>query len=217
MMTLTEQAYDALRRDIIRGTLAPDTPLRMADLSARYGMGFSPLREALSRLNAERLVVSEPLRGFKVAPLSVQGMRDAMSARILIEGDALRAAIALGDDDWAAQVVSALYALKLQVERPDPDPWALEARHYAFHRALLAACASPWRLEFFDRLYAATERYRVAVLTGRTSGAGRDIQAEHTELAEAALARHADLAVSLLTAHYQRTADFVAGTMGQTP
>jgi DNA-binding GntR family transcriptional regulator len=39
--------------------------LRLAELSERYGMGFSPLREALNRLQAERLVTAESLRGFK--------------------------------------------------------------------------------------------------------------------------------------------------------
>ena len=45
-MTLSEQAYANLRNDIVRGTFRPDSPLRLAELSERYGMGFSPLREA---------------------------------------------------------------------------------------------------------------------------------------------------------------------------
>ena len=55
--------------------MAPGSPLRLADLSARYDMGFSPLREALNRLQAERLVIAEALRGFRVAPLSLDEMR----------------------------------------------------------------------------------------------------------------------------------------------
>ena len=115
IMTLSEKAYAALRQDIIRGAQASGKPLRMAELSSRYDMGFSPLREALNRLQSERLVVAEALRGFKVAPLSLAEMQDAIGARILIEGDALRAAIRDGDDNWAAGIVAALYALQLQV------------------------------------------------------------------------------------------------------
>ena len=214
-MTLSEKAYAALRQDIIRGVLTSGSPLRMAELSSRYDMGFSPLREALNRLQSERLVVAEALRGFKVAPLSLAEMQDAIASRILIEGDALRAAIRNGDDAWAAAIVAALYALKLQVARSgaEADIWELEARHYAFHRALLAACGSPWRLEFFDRLYAATERYRIPILLNPSRPTGRDIQAEHSALAEATLARDADAAVALLTAHYQRSAELIAQTM----
>src|SRR5690349_371640 len=99
-MTLAEKAYDALRHDIIRGAFAPESPLRLADLSERYGMGFSPLREALNRLQAERLVTAESLRGFRVAPPSPDELHDAIALRIQIESEALRSAIRLGDDAW---------------------------------------------------------------------------------------------------------------------
>lgn len=213
--TLAEKAYGALRHDIIRGTFAAGQPLRMADLSARYDMGFSPLREALNRLQAERLVDAVALRGFTVAPLSLAEMEDAIRQRILIESQALRAAIQAGDDDWAKGIVAALYALTLQVGRQDLDPdiWELEARHHAFHRSLLAACGSPWLLEFFERLYAATERYRIPILLARRGDDARDIQAEHTALAEATLARDGDLAAALLAGHYQRTAKTIAARM----
>lgn len=206
-MTLAEKAYDALRHDIIRGAFAPGSPLRLADLSERYGMGFSPLREALNRLQAERLVTAESLRGFRVAPLSLEELHDASALRIQIETEALRSAIQLGDDTWAAGIVSALYALSLQAGRngPEADIWALEARHHAFHRALLIACNSPWTMEFFERLYAATERYRIPVLLAATRPAGRDVQAEHKTLAEATLDRDADKAVELLRRHYLQT------------
>lgn len=216
-MTLSEKAYLAIRRDIIKGVLTAGQPLRMADLSARYNMGFSPLREALSRLQVERLVLAEALRGFRVAPLSVDEMQDAISTRILLESDALRLSIQYGDDDWSATIVATLYALKLQVDRAAAsavDVWDIEQRHYAFHRALLSACRSPWRLEFFERLYAATERYRIPVLNGTKTSTGRDVQGEHSALADAVLARDADAAVRLLAEHYTKTVVTIRARMG---
>ncbi|MBL8584798.1 MAG: FCD domain-containing protein [Rhizobiaceae bacterium] len=206
-MTLAEKAYEGLRHDIIRGELPPGRPLRLAELSERYGMGFSPLREALNRLHAERLVTAESLRGFRVALLSVEEMHDAVATRIMIESEALRASIRLGDDAWAAGIVSSLYALNLQASRTgaEADIWALEARHYAFHRALLSACGSAWTMEFFERLYAATERYRIPVLLSAGRPMGRDVQAEHGALAEATLDRDAEKAVALLKDHYEKT------------
>ncbi len=217
-MTLSEKAYFAIRLDIIQGVLAAGQPLRMADLSERYGMGFSPLREALSRLRVERMVTAEALRGFKVASLSVVEMQDAVDTRIVIESDALRLAIRNGDDDWSSAIVAALYALRLQADRSvagSVDVWELESRHYAFHRALLSACGSAWRMEFFERLYAATERYRIPILVeSKLSGqAGRNIQAEHSALADAALARDADAAVRLLAEHYNKTAQTIRQRM----
>lgn len=214
-MTLSEQAYANLRNDIVRGTFRPDSPLRLAELSERYGMGFSPLREALNRLQAERLVTSESLRGFRVAPLSLEAFEDALANRLLIETEALRASIRLGGDDWAGGIVTALYALKVQAERTgaDADLWELERRHHAFHRALLAACGSSWQLDFFERLYMANERYRIPILLASSQKSSRDIQAEHSALADAALARDAMAATDLLRTHYLRTAETILVNM----
>lgn len=211
-MTLAEKAYNALRQDILRGAFASGSPLRLADLGERYGMGFSPLREALNRLQAERLVTSESLRGFRVAPLSLAEFEDALATRLMIEGQALRASILNGGDDWAAGIVVALYALKLQADRKG-DLWELEQRHHAFHRALLAACDSPWQLEFFERLYMATERYRLPALAAAGGRGQRDIQAEHSAIAEAVLARNAVAAEALLRDHYLRTAVTIRAQM----
>lgn len=212
-MTLAEKAYDALRHDIIRGELPAGRPLRLADLAERYGMGFSPLREALNRLQAERLVTAESLRGFRVAPLSLDELRDAVSLRIVVEVEALKASISKGDDSWASGIVSALYALNVQAARTgaEADIWTLEKRHHAFHRALLAACNSPWTLEFFERLYTATERYRIPVLLASALPVGRDVQVEHTALAQATLDRDAEKASALLSQHYLRTVEDLAG------
>lgn len=222
MTTLAERAYHEIRRDVLRGAFAPGQPLRLADLSERYGMGFSPLREALNRLQAERLVTAETLRGFRVAPLSLEAFEDALATRLVIEGEALRQSLARGGDDWEAGVVAALHALQLQAGRAGEEGalWELEARHHAFHRALLAACGSGWLMEFFERLYAATERYRLPVLLAEGAGgagAGRDIGAEHQALAEAALARDAARAGALLTAHYARTGAAIRDRLGTGP
>ena len=218
-MTLAEKAYHGLRNDIVRGAFAQGSPLRLAELSDRYGMGFSPLREALNRLHAERLVTAESLRGFRVAPLSLAEFEDALAPRLLIEAESLRLSMARGGDDWAAGVVSSLYALKLQADRKGEggDLWELEARHHAFHRALLAACGSDWLLEFFERLYAATERYRLPVLMSAPGMPHRDIQGEHQALADAALARNADMAAALLRDHYLRTAETIRQRLNVVP
>ena len=92
-------------------------PLRLEALRQRYGLSFSPLREALMRLQSERLVLSTALRGFSVAPLSREEMEDATETRILIECEALRRSMRDGDDDWEAGIVAAFHALSLQVER----------------------------------------------------------------------------------------------------
>lgn len=208
--TLTEKAYEALRHDIVRGNWAPGQQLRMAELSGRYGMGFSPLREALSRLQAEGLATLAPLRGFSVASLSLEEMWDTINLRILIECEALRLSIRKGGDDWEAGIVSALHALNRQSTRAsggkEEDLWELESRHRAFHLQLVSACGSARLLALTQRLYVDTERYRIPILLQAGPSRSRDVQKEHTEIADAALARKSDLATRRLTEHYQLTA-----------
>jgi DNA-binding GntR family transcriptional regulator len=212
--TLGEAAYQRLRADIVSGVLEAGKPLRLEALRQRYGLSFSPLREALMRLQSERLVLSTALRGFSVAPLSREEMKDATETRILIECEALRRSMRDGDDDWEAGIVAAFHALGLQAERQSriagraktADMLAMEERHHQFHRALIALCGSPRLLELADQLYVETERYR---LPSQVAGARpRDVAAEHRQIMDATLRRSED-AVRHLAEHYRRTAETI--------
>ncbi len=219
--TLAETAYRRLRRDIVAGAFAPGQPLRLELLKQRYGLSFSPLREALNRLQSERLVTSAALRGFSVAPFSIEEMKDATETRILVECEALRRSIANGDDDWEAGIVAAYHALDLQARRvkaitepSDEDLSALETRHQEFHRALIRKCKSHRLMNIAEQLYAETQRYRLPMLAGRVFAAeARDVPLEHRQIMEAALARHTEEAVGLLATHYRRTSDLIERSM----
>ena len=223
--TLAEQAYRAIRRDIVAGRLAPGQPMRFEYLKETYGLSFSPLREALARLQSERLVTAFALRGFRVAEMSVDEMWDTIETRIMIEREALTAAIARGGDDWEIAIVQAFHALSHCSKRlraagdwpSEPAIEEIERRHQAFHRALIAACPSRWTRELSEMLYVQTERYRRPALmragaapddeggVGSGGAAGRDIEAEHKAIMDAAIARDAPTAVELLTAHLRDT------------
>ncbi|MBB6486838.1 GntR family transcriptional regulator [Rhizobium lusitanum] len=219
-MTLAETAYISLRNDILHGRLAPGQALRLEFLKAQYGLSFSPLREALNRLHAERFVVNDPPRGFTVAPVSPAEIRDVMSVRILVESQALRLSIEKGDDDWETGLVAAFHKLDLQSSRMKEaetvgDNSALtqfETRHHEFHRSLLAACGSPRLLSLFEQLYAETQRYRLPSFLGEGPiSSSRNLLAEHSDIMEAALGRKVEDAVRLLQAHYERTAQDIVG------
>ena len=82
-MAKTDEAFARLKSDILHCVLQPGATLAVSGLSARYGLGWTPLREALSRLEAEGLVVSERNRGYRVAPVSAEALRDLQVARRL--------------------------------------------------------------------------------------------------------------------------------------
>ncbi|MGE7472583.1 FCD domain-containing protein [Bosea sp. NPDC003192] len=215
--TLAEVAYRRLRADIVAGVFEPGQPLRLELLKQRYGLSFSPLREAMNRLQTERLVITAALRGFSVAPVSVEEMWDVIETRVLIECEALKRSIRDGDDDWEARIVAAFHALDLQVrrlgaasgERADEDLSALEIRHKEFHRSLIGACNSHRLLSLADQLYVETQRYRLPTLAGKVPAAVRDVTLEHRHIMDATLGRDTPKAQELLAAHYRRTAQFI--------
>lgn len=205
--TLIETAYEALRREIIDGTLEPGAKLRTEELRERYDVGGSTIREALTRLLGEALVTAEGQRGFRVAPASLVDFRDLTAVRRLIETEALRQAIEVGGEAWESAIVAAFYRLSKTEERLRDDPVGaaaeFEARNRDFHHALIAACPSPWLHRLNALLYQQSERYRRMVVARRT--VPRDVHAEHKGILDATLARDAARACGLLGEHIERS------------
>ena len=225
-ISLAEQARRSLRRDIILGVLVPDQTLRLEFLKERYGISFSPIREALSSLESERLVVSIPSKGFKVAPLSSAEMWDAIETRILIDCEALKRSIKTGDDDWEVQLVGSFHALKLAIKSlntassKSETEDVLSIRHQEFHRCLLSACGSAWLTQLSNQLYAQTERYRRPNLRGSNSSYkpsatnARDVNKEHADLLASVLERDEAKACEILAFHYRQTGHMIAEAIG---
>src|SRR5436853_3348162 len=115
--TLTEQAIARIRRDVLVGRLGPASKLRIRELSERYAMGVTPIREALSKLGAEGLVLPISNRGFAVPKLSPEDLADITVARCTVEAEALRRAMTRGDAAWERGIKSALGALRNHLQR----------------------------------------------------------------------------------------------------
>lgn len=178
-------------------------------IKAEYGSGSTPLREALSRLASQGLVTMEGQRGFRVATLSIDNLRDVTRMRIMLETQALRDSIAVGDERWEARIVG----MHHQLAKTDP---AKDFEHYErwnreFHNALIGACTSPLLLRYRGELYDQHERYRS--ISSSHTGHPRDVAGEHKAIFDATLARDADLAVRLTAEHIGRTADLVGAVL----
>jgi GntR family carbon starvation induced transcriptional regulator len=214
--TVTEAAYARLRQDIIWGRLAPGIPLKSDELRLAYGIGISPLREALSRLVSERLVTSIGQRGFRVAPLTPDDVMDVTETRLVIEKHALARSIKVGDLAWERDIVSAYHVLSRGPFPLGPEPGldAWMSYHRQFHTALIAACGSRWQIEVAALLFDQAERYR-AVRAGHVPGQQlkRDVGSEHEEIYCATLARDTKRALAALEHHYRTTAEHVLSAL----
>jgi GntR family transcriptional regulator, carbon starvation induced regulator len=212
---LAERAYRELRQAIVRGEFEPGARLRLDELSRRYAVSSSPLREALNRLSEQGLVRTLENRGFRVAPLTAAGVSDLARVRTLVECEALRDSVLHGHDAWEAQVVAAAHALALVERRLGDEPRALDddwsARHRQFHLSMYAACSSPLLVELADVLFDNAERYRRWTARFRQSPRGK--HDEHQLLLTAVLARDGERATALLRRHIERTAELVAAVL----
>lgn len=204
--TVAHDVYRRIRADIISGRRAPASMLKFDVLRATYNVGVSPLREALSTLANERLVVLSEFKGYRVAAFAIDELRDIARTRILVETEALRDAIRHGDDTWEAGILASLHRLqRCRAQETDAsafDEW--ELRHAEFHNQLIAACSSPWLLRMSELMAAHHQRYRRCIwdYSTRTRIVGARFSDQHEELARLVIDHNADAAAELLSGHY---------------
>ncbi|WP_227268787.1 GntR family transcriptional regulator [Roseobacter weihaiensis] len=181
----SDTLYGRMRADILSLGLAPGSALRLPALSERYAIGLTPLRECLNRLSAEKLVVTEHNKGFRVAPLSANDLLDLERSRSAIEGTLFVQAVRNGDDGWQAGVIGAYYHLShtavpsVLLSSDDLALWA--TRHDAFHASLIKAATSPWMHHFRTQLNDQLGRYQLFIQTGL-----RELAATHPDIAASA-------------------------------
>lgn len=211
--TLTSMAYERLREEIISARFESGQRLHIQQLCERYGMGLSPIREALNRLSRDGLVSQSDRRGFRVTPLSEKHLAELTRTRIWINELALRQSMINGDMVWEEQVALAYHRLS-RIPRhlsstagPAYNPlW--EKSHRAFHAALIAACGSRWLQDFCEQLFDAADCYRH--LSRVSSVQRKELrQDEHKLIMDAVLARDTEKAVELIRRHVVKTADLV--------
>lgn len=209
--TRVDRVFTALRADILGGRQTPGARLPFADLSARYQASMGVVREALTRLQGEGLVESEPQLGFRVVSVSADNLRHLTEARCAIEALVLRNSIEHGDLAWESALLATHHRLDRtpQMAADDPsrlsDEWAIA--HAAFHLALLAGCPNPVLLGAAVSMRDSAELYQR--WSAPQSFTRRDIPAEHRALLQTALAHDADAAAALLIDHIQQTTDIL--------
>jgi DNA-binding GntR family transcriptional regulator len=206
--SVSEKAYRQIRADIIFGKLSPGEKLKLDRLREDYGASVGTLRELLSRLASEALVIAEGQRGFEVAPISAENLREIAALRLLLESHALKQSFRAGDMDWEGRVVSAYHKLSaiekklLGGERADPEIW--KRYDWEFHHALISACGSNALLETHAPVYDKYLRYQMIAGIFR----GEIAAHEHRKLMECALSRDASAAREVLVIHIEACVDF---------
>lgn len=133
---------DELRRRIMAGELVRGARLPQDELARQFGASITPVREALSQLEAEGLVISERNRGVRVAGVDIERLIATYAVRRLMESYAIkRATLRLSRRDLAqAREI-------LEEHRTDAGPDVIRDVNRAFHFLLYERCGMPALVE----------------------------------------------------------------------
>ena len=207
--TVSDVVFRRMRQDIILGTLAPGSRIKLEHARDRYSISISSLREILSRLGAESLVVAEGQRGFQVSPVSKQELLELADIRIVLECHALGLAFANGDLEWEGSVVAAHHRLAA-VERTllvgDASRTIDWVRYdWEFHQALVAACGSATLIRNLSSVFDRFIRYHMLAQSFR----GKPVVDDHRLLLDHALKRQVDAAQDMLRHHVRKGVEHI--------
>ena len=209
--TLSENVTKKLQSDILTGQYEPGSPLTVSELAKGFAVSVAVVREALTRLATQGLVLQNPNHGFSVKTVSEEELKSIIEARLINESAALRLSIAHGDLTWESGVIAVHHKLSQTPEYKEvnqklavSEEWS--DLHRQFHYELIAACPNPVLLDICKRLWELSEFYRHCSVPQQSV---RDGRAEHKALTDAVLNRDSDLAVEIFKAHIQLTAEIV--------
>lgn len=198
-----EATYRRVRADIVYGRLAPGQKLTLERMRGAYGSAVSTLREIFNGLASEGLITAEGARGFEVASISPDNLREVAAMRQLLECDALRTSFEAGDVEWEGRVVAAHHKLATLEKRMAAGERSEEEllRRYdcEFHNALISACGSRLLLDMHAGIYDKYVRYLVLAAVFR----GEPVAEEHRKLLQFALKRDWRSAQAMTVNHIQ--------------
>jgi DNA-binding GntR family transcriptional regulator len=193
--TDAQTVYADLRGQILSGALPPGTPLREIALAERFGVSRTPVREALRRLQQDRLL-APGARGMQVRAIEPHEVMQVYDMRVLLEAEAAgQAARSRGDADLMR--LEGLLARDRALA--DPDDATRVRTNLEFHSSIWHATHNPVLLDLLDRL----SIHLVHAPRSTLSVAGRWATAldEHARLVAAVQARDEEAAREIAGQH----------------
>lgn len=192
-LTKVDVAYQLLRNEIFQGTLAPGASLDQEAIATRLGLSTTPVREALRRLESEKLVISRSHRDTIVAPVSLELLEKTYAVRLSLDPMAVALAAGKASDEQLAEIES------LCTPPTYNDPVADLHSNRTMHRAIYAACGNSTLVEMLDILWDRSDRYRLIVL--RKKSTAESAHEEHNAIVQALMARDAERSAELMRQH----------------
>ncbi|OFI39531.1 GntR family transcriptional regulator [Arthrobacter sp. SW1] len=186
-----------IRRAVVLGNIKPGDKLTEAQLAEWLNVSRPTVREALSQLSQEGLLVQEPYRGLRVASLSAEAIMDLARTRLALD---ILAAECICEDASGARLAKVEEAwLRYEDLEFHPDPVVKHEAHVAFHRAIWAAADNAMLL----RLWPVTEAHLTILLAQDQATRDDPVRAHnvHERLVEALRTKDLGVIRTAMSAH----------------
>ncbi|MGF6884437.1 DNA-binding GntR family transcriptional regulator [Nocardia sp. GP40] len=208
--SLADRAYESLREQIATGGLAPGERVTERGLGMRLGVSATPIREALRRLEQERLLERISAREVRVAERSEESLRELMYTEAVLRAAAARFATMKITDDTLEEMDRLVTELEHEPRRGDPDHQLELARR--FDRLLIAAAGNDVVAGFLDTVavFGWSARVRtVRAMHAEDPGIGLGRIRDHREILTALRARDPDAVETLVRGHLVAAIDYL--------
>ena len=199
------RAYQEVRMMILKQELAPGAPVVAVEIARRLGMSRMPVREALTRLHAEKLVRVIPRRGVFVRVLSPDEVRHDYEAAEALEGMISYLAAANMDRATLAHLRALMKSMEGVLKQPEPDfdIWLLLDEE--FHDTIISRCDNDFLTGIRRQIWSRIEMSRLAMVPWYLDKAKSHVA--HRAIYEALAKRDPDEARYMTQAHWKRARD----------
>ncbi len=193
------EAYRAIKDMIVSLELPPAALLDERGLAERLGVGLTPVRQALRRLEWESLVVILPRRGTLVADLNDSDLGRIYELRSVLEPQAAELAAERGTPEQRAALGAVIAAMHAELARPTPDRRVLIALDRDLHRQIWAMAGNEMLEQTLEWLFShVLRRWNVSIDRNESLGS---VMQMHDEIADAIVAGDAQQARAAMTRH----------------
>jgi DNA-binding GntR family transcriptional regulator len=207
--------YTILRREILSCAIPPGAEIRDAEVAERFSVSRSPVRDALLRLEAEGLVLINPRKGYRAAPISIADARDLFAFRAVLE-PACATSVAAEASQVELAGLDRFRAMEA-VEQRGRNAAAFVHYNREFHLAIAGLCGNRRLRETTVDLIEQFDRFVTVSISSDSDLQHAALIAEHCEIIDALQARDGKRAGRILARHAGRARKRVLAALSRSP
>jgi len=217
MLDKSQVAYEAIKKKIITGELAPLADISEKLLQEELGTSRTPVHEAIARLREEKFVFTYPRKGTFVADLTLETVRAVYEMRLLNEPYLTRMTLEIIPREWLEDILYRLENWPEELELAEKNAYFQELDS-ELHTTIISYVDNVFLRNGLQNAYDHDQRIRIK--RRKTPVRLEEInisREEHVEIVKAMLDKDGDLVEKLCKEHIIHSRDMIFEVMYQIP